>query len=219
MFKYFQTTTILLGFCFLLSVMWSYLQYQWKYGKPNSSKTSTVSGMPFVPVLLVAPLLLVVGFRVFGFNFIYPVTFDSSFSDLLLAGIVPAFVLGYASGLIPSITSSVRSEIDFWSQKPFVLMMTASGLYPKKMMRRLVTTRALLISWMRCMPWLFGEMIIIEVIFNAPGLGLDAWNMAKQRNIGALLQSLMWLGSLYVVCVFLAQYGHKKIGKRLESYA
>ncbi len=175
--------------------------------------------MPFVPVLLVAPLLLVVGFRAFGINFIYPVTFDSTFFDLVLAGIAPAFVLAYASGLIPTVSASVSSELDFWARKPFVLMMTASGLYPKKMMRRLVTTRALLISWMRCMPWLFGEMIIVEVVFNAPGLGLDAWNMAKQRNIEALLQSLVWLGGLYIVCVFLAQYGHEKIGKRLESYA
>ncbi len=219
MFKYFQTTTILLAFCFLLSLAWSYLQYQWKFGKSRPNKSLVVGSTPFVPVLLIAPLVLVIGFRVFGLNFIYPVTFDSTFLDLLLAGIVPSLVLGFASGLFPTVSATVASELDFWSRKPFALMMVASGLYPKKMMRRLVTTRALLISWMRCMPWLFGEMIIVEVVFNAPGLGLDAWNMAKQRNMGALLQALMWLGALYVVCVFLAQYAHKQIGKRLESYA
>jgi ABC-type dipeptide/oligopeptide/nickel transport system permease component len=219
MFKYFQTTTILLVLCFLLSLAWSYLQYQWKYGKPLSGKAAVAGSTPFVPVLLIAPLLLVIGFRVFGINLIYPVTFDATFLDLLLAGVVPALVLGYASGLIPTVSATVTSELDFWSRKPFALMMTASGLYPKKMMRRLVTTRALLISWMRCMPWLFGEMIIVEVIFNAPGLGLDAWNMAKQRNMDAIVQSLLWLGALYIVCVFVAQYAHKQIGKRLESYA
>jgi ABC-type dipeptide/oligopeptide/nickel transport system permease component len=219
MFKYFQTTTILLVLCFLLSLVWSYLQYQWRFHRPRSSGSESVGSSPFVPVLLIAPILLVVGFRVFGINLIYPVTFDSSFLDLLLAGIVPSIVLGFASGLIPSVSSTIKSELDFWSRKPFALMMTASGFDRKKMMRRLVTTRALLISWMRCMPWLFGEMIIIEVVFNAPGLGLDAWNMAKQRNMGALFQSLTWLAVLYIVCVFLAQKANSKLGKRLESYA
>lgn len=219
MFKYFQTTTLLLILCFGLSIVWSYLQYQIRYTVDRQKNKRVVSGTPLVPVLLIAPLSLVAGFRLFGINLIYPVSFDSTFVDLLMAGIVPSVVLAFASGLLPAITAGIGSELAFWNEKPFVLMMTASGLESKKMMRRLIMYRALVSAWMRCMPWLFGEMIIVEVIFNAPGLGLDAWTMAKQRNVGALLESLIWLGMLYVVCVVCTQSVQKKLGRRLESYA
>lgn len=219
MLKYWQTTALLLCLCFLFSLAWAFLQYQVRFARSVRASSASAGVMPIFPVLLIAPLLLVAGFRVFGVNLIYPLTLDASTADMVLAALVPAAVLVVASGLIPAVASGVRSEIAHWSSKPFALMMTACGLETKAMMRRLILTKALVSAWMKCMPWLFGEMIIVEVIFNAPGLGLDAWTMARQRNFSALFDALLWLAFLYIICVLIAQSLQRKIGKRLESYS
>lgn len=218
MLKYWQTTMILLCLCFLFSFAWALLSYHFGY-RTRLPVESRQGATPLFPVLLIAPLLLVLGFRLFGVNLIYPVTFDATFIDMLSAALVPATVLVFASGLMPAVSTSVRSEIGLWSGKPFALMMTACGLKTKAMMRRLIVMRAYTNAWMRCMPWLFGEMIIVEVVFNAPGLGLDAWTMARQRNLSALFEALLWLGFMYVVCVLLTQWLQRQIGKRLETYS
>jgi ABC-type dipeptide/oligopeptide/nickel transport system permease component len=219
MFKYWQTTSMLLCLCFLFSFVWAVVHYQLRFSRTPRGSRANPGSMPLFPVLLLAPLLLVAGFRLFGINLIYPVSLDATTADMLLAALVPALVLVFASGLIPTVAAGIRDEIGHWTGKPFALMMTACGLETKSMMRRLIITKALITAWMRCMPWLFGEMIIVEVIFNAPGLGLDAWTMARQRNFSALMEALLWLGVLYIFCVLITQNLQRKIGKRLESYS
>ena len=38
-----------------------------------------------------------------------------------------------------------------------------------------------------------GELIVVETVFNAPGLGLDAWHLARTRDLEGLATTIGWL--------------------------
>jgi ABC-type dipeptide/oligopeptide/nickel transport system permease component len=110
-------------------------------------------------------------------------------------------------------------EVRHWRQKPFVALTLAKGGTESMALRKLVILKSLAEGWSQCLPWLFGELIIVEAMFNAPGLGLDTWNMAKMRNMEGLFQSLLWLGGIYLLSFWLTVRWNRWIGNRLEGYA
>ena len=68
------------------------------------------------------------------------------------------------------------------------------------------------------LPWLFGEIIVVEAVFNAPGLGLGAWRAAKARDYGVVGESLGWLIILFTVFYGLNVLWSRNIGKKLKGY-
>ena len=102
--------------------------------------------------------------------------------------------------------------------KRFVLVGEAFGKKATTSLRRLIMTKALAYTWSETLPWLFGELIIVEAIYNAPGLGLDAWQAAKARDFYTLAEAVSVLVGLYLSCVLLSAIISHWIGRRLESY-
>jgi ABC-type dipeptide/oligopeptide/nickel transport system permease component len=124
-----------------------------------------------------------------------------------------------ASGLAGQLARSVSSELQFWRAKTFATVALAVGRDPHRELRRLVVTKALAGSLSRCLPWLFGELVVVEAVFNAPGLGLDAWHLARTRDLAALAADVGWLTALYVMCAAATAVVHRWIGRRLDTYA
>ncbi len=218
MFKYLQTTTLILGWCFLLSVLWAVVCFYWTSLHRRKNKVLSLN-QTILPSLVLGPILLVVFYNIASVNLIFPVQLLSSFSQLLWASFVPAVVLIFASGLFAYILQVCRKEFCHWQKKPFVALSLAKGASTESALRKLIILKTLGEAWSQCLPWLFGELIIVEAIFNAPGIGLDTWNMAKLRNFDGLLSGLFWLACLYVVCVLFSAILNRWLGRRLESYA
>ncbi len=219
MLKYAQTTTLILLWCFVLSLVWSaalYARLAWR--KPAPAR-SDVAGAAILPALVVGPLLLVLGFRVIHVNLLFPVHFFADFETLAVAALVPALVLVLASGLAGTLRRGIATEYAHWAGKPFATVALAIGRSPHSALRRLVLAKALAGGWSQCLPWLFGELVIVETVFNAPGLGLDAWHLAKQRDLSGLATTVGWLAAMYIVCVAMTAALNAWLGKRLESYA
>lgn len=227
MFKYFQTTTLILLWCFVLALVWSFVVFKWSawrkargHGVPSAvSGNSALGAGVLLPALVLAPLLLVVAFRMLGINLLFPLHFFAEPRTLVLSAFVPAVVLVLASGLFSSISRGVRSEYWYWSQKLFTRVAVAAGMKEERVLRRLVITKAFLEAWSRSLPWLFGELIVVEAVFNAPGLGLDAWHLARTRDFSGLAFDVASLAMLYGSCVLVTGLLNRKLGKRLETYA
>jgi len=216
--KYFQTTTLILTICLLVSVGWTLFCFFMAARRHKTCKTKSARPFVIVPALVLGPLALVAAFRGFGINLLFPVHLLSDLSHVMIAAIVPALVLCLASGLLVAISRAVRFEYEFWNTKSFTTMMRATGLSPDRYLVRLVSLKSLAHSWSQCLPWLFGELIVVESVFNAPGLGLDAWHLARMRDFEGLLFSVAGLFVLYGICVVLSASVTRWIGRRLESY-
>jgi ABC-type dipeptide/oligopeptide/nickel transport system permease component len=218
MFKYFQTTTLILFWCFFISWLWAVVVY-WYTTKFSKQSIEKQGRLALLPALVLAPLALVLFHSFFGINLLFPLHFFASFSTLLLASLVPAVVLLLASGLLGSIKQTVAYEYSYWRGKTFALVSESLGRRVDTTLRRLVLLKALTASWSRCLPWLFGELIVVESVFNAPGLGLDAWHLARIRDFAGLAEAIFWLALLYGICVAVTAVINNWIGKRLESYS
>jgi len=216
MLKYFQTTTIILLFCFLFSILWSIISY-WCASRELSIRY-LFRFIPNLPSLVVAPLLIFFGMSVFGLNLIYPPHFVASIPSIILHAIAPALVLLFASGLFYGINQAMTEEYSAWSSKNFVKLAIASGVSRDRILFKLTVTKVLLESWCKSLPWVIGDLIILESIFNAPGLGLDAWHLAKSRDLVGMMQVIIWLVALYFVISFVTSSLNKKLGRKLEGY-
>ncbi len=218
MFKYFQTTTLILLWCLLISLLWSFAVYYWESRRKSAPKEG-VPGKVLLPALVLAPACLTLGFRFFGLNLLFPLHFFASLPRIAAAALVPALVLLLASGLMGNIARSIRFEYAHWSQKVFATVAKSLGGSIPSSIKRLVLLKAISQAWSQSLPWMFGELIVVEAIFNAPGLGLDAWHLAQVRDASGLTQAILWLVGLYGFCVFLTALISNWIGKKLEGYA
>ncbi|MBQ49776.1 MAG: hypothetical protein CMP10_20515 [Zetaproteobacteria bacterium] len=214
MIKYFQTTTLILFWAFCLMMIWSYLSYtfisRFSLGKVGAGSIN-------LPALAIAPVLIII-FHAIGISLIYPVHLTSTLWEIFLAGVVPGLVLFIASGLAYQVSYCINHEWQYWQQKPFVLAERARGKYPQQSLRRLVIMKSMTDAGSRCLPWLFGELIVVEALFNAPGLGTAIWQYARRRDLALLSEVLFWLIIFYIVCTMINFHCHKWLGKRLATY-
>lgn len=219
MLKYLQTTTLILAWCAVLSLVLGVATYKIaaiRHERRGNGK-APLAGV-ILPALVVAPLALVVAFKGLGLNLLFPVHFFSDWAALAQAALAPSLVLVLSSGLAGSLWRLTHREYGHWRGKTFALMAAATGQKPATAIRRLVLAKSLCSAWSQCLPWLFGELIIVEAVFNAPGLGLDAWQLAKVRDLAGLTEAIAWLAALYAVAVGLTALVNRWLGRRLESY-
>jgi hypothetical protein len=121
MFKYFQTTTLILLWCLVLSSAWAVVAFYRAARHDAPPPRRQFAGL-IAPALVLAPLALVLAFRVVGINLLFPVGFFADLSTLAFAALAPALILVLSSGLIGGLSRQIRTEYSHWSSKTFALM-------------------------------------------------------------------------------------------------
>ena len=157
MFKYLQTTFFILSWCGLLSLVWAVVCF---YGRERLAKLPSI----ILPALVWGPVLLTSCYLLMRVNLLFPVHFFADLKTIWFAALVPALVLVLASGLATNIRFGVITEFRFWMAKPFALFSRAYGADPLLAVRKLVLVQALAQAWSRCLPWLFGELVVVEAV-------------------------------------------------------
>jgi len=219
------TTGLVLAWCLILSLVWAHLCFVVvAYRRRVFVDTLVVtrpavlgSGM-IMPALVAAPLTLLLAFRVASINLLFPVTLFAAPAELLRAAFAPALVLFCASGLGTTLTQQVQREYRYWQAQPFIRLSVALGKSAPRGLYKLVMSKALGSAWSQGLPWLFGELVVVEAVFNVPGLGLEAWHMARIQDQIGLLQCVGWLVMLYIACTTLTSWSNRRLGTRLASY-
>ncbi|MBF0442256.1 MAG: hypothetical protein HQK54_10145 [Oligoflexales bacterium] len=139
--------------------------------------------------------------------------------EIFSSSFFPSFVLLLSSGVLGNLLIAIHEEYRVWSQKYFAFVIEAYGGSIPETLRNLVLIKTYFGIWSRSLPWLFGELVVVECIFNAPGLGLDAWNMARVRDYPGLFGVLIWLSALYGICAGGSLLVNRWIGRRLDGYS
>jgi len=201
----------------VFSALWSVVVYGWVAWRRRQPALDA-KPLLILPTLVIGPVVLVLAFQAFRVNLLFPVHLLSGFLALLQAALIPALVIGMASGVFVFITRSVYREYGFWRQKNFAVVAETLGLNLHASLRRLVLLKALADTWQQCLPWFFGELVIVEAVFNAPGLGMEAWRTARERDFSGLLACVLWLIILYGLSVLASTALSRWLGRKLESY-
>lgn len=171
-----------------------------------------------LPAMILGPLLIVTVYHLVQENLILPVSFLASNLELLLRCLAPALVLALASGLLGGIINSGLHECQVMRTKPFYLATRAYGKNPKRAIFPTVLALSFTHTWIKCLPLIFGEMLLVEVIFQAPGLGQLAWIAARTRDYATLWACLGLTSVLYLSFLGVGYWHHRSIGRRLKGY-
>jgi ABC-type dipeptide/oligopeptide/nickel transport system permease component len=218
-----MTTGYILTWSFLLSVMWSlcafYIRYnRFRYGQSVSGGDASKAFYLPLPVLLVAPPLIWGIHAFFDFSVIYPPVMLLEESQLFLRALPCAVVLLIGSGLISTIYYAADHELAFWMAKDFIKHREAMGLDSKKVLRGIVCRRLFLNSWAACLPWFFSELILVEVLFAAPGMGLELWNAMKFQEYSHAWEVALCLLGIYLVMYGANHQAQNSLGKKMRGY-
>lgn len=216
MFQYFQTTTMILFWTITISVVWGLLVYFLPF--KVKAQRSLKSNQFILPTLLFAPILIVIFYDAMQINLIFPVAITASTEKIFFSSFVPAIVLSIATGLLYNIASQIKVLKSRFLEANFSKLTVALGLDPNKRLLKLIVSKSLLDSWISALPWIFGELIIVEALFNAHGLGLDLWHMARMRDFGGFIEGVIWLLGIYAVISLMTSHLSKGLGRKLEGY-
>jgi ABC-type dipeptide/oligopeptide/nickel transport system permease component len=218
-----MTTGYILTWAFLLSVIWCIGVF---YIRRNRLRQSPFflrgdSGKAFylpLPVLIVAPPLIWGIHFLFDFSVIYPPVMLLDGSELFLRAFPCAAVLLLGSGLISTIYYTADHELAFWLEKDFIKHRDAMGLNSHKVLRWIVCRRLFLNSWAACLPWFFSELILVEVLFAAPGMGLELWNAMKFQEYSRAWEVALCLLGIYLVMYGANHQAQTSLGKKMRGY-
>ncbi len=218
MLKYFYTTGLIFLIGLFLSLLFAIFYYEWISFYRRGAKIKLVQGFVPIPSLLLGPPLILLFYKCFSWNLIYPVHMYADFYQIFFSAWVPALILIVASGLYSGLKDSLCQEFLFWRSKPFFLFSTSLGLKPSKTLRKIVLLRSLSQSWLRSLPWFFGELLVVEAVFNAPGLAYEAWSFAKVRDQVGMANSMISILIIYLICLIVFKSLNRWLGGKLSSY-
>ncbi|MFK7872245.1 MAG: ABC transporter permease subunit [Oligoflexales bacterium] len=149
----------------------------------------------------------------------FPVYYDSSVLDIVFYCLQPSLVLLLSSGLAHAIMTNMKINYARWVKSFFVRSGQGFGFSVSSMLKPLLIKKTLLESWIYYFPWIFGEIIVVESIFNIPGIGFSLWQAFRQRDIDQVFYLLFLLGSCYAAFAIIFYANQKKLSRLLQSYS
>jgi ABC-type dipeptide/oligopeptide/nickel transport system permease component len=216
MFSRLITTLTLLTLCAIVAFIQALITFAVQWRRPN---TELKSGIFVIPTMVLGPAALVLGFGLFKISLVFPIFMFSNYATILAFSIVPALILCCSSGLALNILNRTALETYAWKSKPCFLVSRAFGKPVFRSFYKIIAGKGFLTGWQQSLPWLFGELVIVESIFNVPGLGSHAWKLARERNFVELSYVIGAIFAVYFLTAKLTYLFHKKLGAKFESYA
>ena len=213
---YFLSSGFILLWLILMSLIWLELSLHWPLSRMPTDQVQTRT--PQLPILLMAPMVMVLFQKAFNVSIIYPIVLNSSLLQLWILAAIPAALLLYASGLLASIHDISAQERIYWSRQCFNRTAQAIGLNQARRFNQLIRMRTLTQAWERCLPWMFGELLLVECLLNAPGMGLQIWRLARQREFDSLWPLMLQLIGVYIVLFLVIDRLKSWLGAKLEGY-
>jgi peptide/nickel transport system permease protein len=145
---------------------------------------------------------------------LFPLVFGYSSSEQQEFGwlyrLLPVFVLGIGNGMVSEVIRYLRDEIDRVMAEDYIRTARAKGASVWKHAFKeglLIPVTEILASKI---PFVLGGAVIVEQVFNWPGMGRMAWQAAQDRDypvimgIAILSAAFVRLGSLFKSVVYVA---------------
>ena len=216
MYDIIKVSLIILAWFGLISLIWQLVCFE--YLITGSTKRSQIQSGFIIPAIVLSPLVLVTGFKLLGIYLIFPVNILSTMAEQIKSGFVPGFVVFLASGVCKSIYDNTYNKVIQWSEKPFCLMSVSYGQSKRETLRYVVCSSSFIDSISSSLPWVFGELFIVECIFNAPGISYEAWKSAKMEDYDSMKNCLLLISLSYLIIWSFQSIVSKRLKKRLVNY-
>lgn len=137
-----------------------------------------------IPVFWLGYLGIYLSTHLFGF---FPLGLGSSDSGNIAKFLLPIFILGIGSGLISEVVRHMREQVSRVMNEEYIRTARAKGAvvwrHAFKEGFLIPVTEIMAIK----MPFIIGGAIIIEQVFNWPGMGRMAWQAAQDRDFPVIL--------------------------------
>ncbi|MDH5392901.1 MAG: ABC transporter permease [Gammaproteobacteria bacterium] len=137
-----------------------------------------------IPVFWLGYLGIYLSTHLFGF---FPLGLGSSDSGNIAKFLLPIFILGMGSGLISEVVRHMREQVSRVMNEEYIRTARAKGAAVWKHAFKegflIPVTEIMAIK----MPFIIGGAIIIEQVFNWPGMGRMAWQAAQDRDFPVIL--------------------------------
>ena len=165
----------------------------------------TVFNLPFtiasyivsaVPVFWLGYIAIYVFMHKFG---LFPIAFGFSGSDelSLVSFILPIFVLGIGNGTIGEVVRFLREEMGRVLSEDYIRTARAKGASIWKHSFKegfLIPITEIIASKI---PFILGGAVVVEQVFNWPGMGRMAWQAAQDRDF-PIIMGITILAALFV---------------------
>jgi peptide/nickel transport system permease protein len=162
-----------------------------------------------LPVFWFGYIVLYVCMHEFG---VFPLAFGASSSQkhVWLYALLPIFVLGVGNGTISEVIRSLRAEMGRVMAEDYIRTAKAKGASVWKHSFKeglLIPVTEIIASKI---PFILGGAVIVEQVFNWPGMGRMAWQAAQDRDypvimgIAILAAVFVRMGSLFQSVVYVA---------------
>jgi peptide/nickel transport system permease protein len=145
--------------------------------------------------------------------------YKAPLADMAAAAILPAVVLSMV--LAAHIMRMVRASVIDVLESDFVLMARLKGVPPRQIVWRHVVPNSLLpvISVIGLtIAWLLGGVVIVESVFNYPGLGRLAFNAVRDRDLPLVQAIALLFGMTYVLTNLASDIAALLLNPRLRTY-
>lgn len=195
-------TLLLTGSAMALTLLFSsltaYLSATGRHPAWASALTAAGYGLSGVPVYWLGYVVIYVATTGFG---VFPVMSGADRSGAWGMFLVPVAVLGLGNGTVSEVTRHLRGHLEGVLAEDYIRTARAKGaslwrhLYKDGFVMPLSSLLASKI------PYMLGGAIIVEQVFNWPGMGRLAWQAALDRDFPVLL-------GVTLVAAFVVRLGH-----------
>jgi len=171
---------------------------------------TTIKLLSFLPLFWLAYLLIYISTS--GFDY-YPLAMNydnMNFSQFIL----PVILLSFGSGVLVDIYQQLNSEIKRVLNEDYILCARAKGASIFKHVFKEGIAFPLLNLISNRIAYLFGATIIVEQIFNWPGIGRLLWQATQDRDIPLLLGAVIVTAIVIRTAHFSAQLIYVLINPR-----
>jgi len=153
----------------------------------SSSFNIVIRMISFLPLFWLAYIVIYVSTSQFNY---YPLTMD--YENISIGQfILPVLLLSFGSGVIVEIIHNLSQETKRVLNEEYILCARAKGASVYKHMFKESVAFPLLNLISNRIAYLFGATVIIEQIFNWPGIGRLLWQATQDRDIPLLLGAVV----------------------------
>ncbi len=143
--------------------------------------------LSFFPLFWLAYLVIFLSGRLFDH---FPLVQQSETSGAIFY-LLPVILLAIGSGLVLEITQQVSYEVKRVSKEDYIICARAKGASVFRHLFKEGIAFPLLTLLSNRIAYLFGATIIIEQIFNWPGIGRLLWQTTQSRDLPLLLSAVL----------------------------
>jgi peptide/nickel transport system permease protein len=142
------------------------------------------------------------------------------FGDLAAHAVLPVVCLSYAS--IATISRQMRAATAEVAGSDFVLAARARGVPERTVIWRHIVRNALVPATTmvgQVLPWLVGGSVLVETVFEIPGMGKYAFDSLQRREYDAVAACVLVTGVMTLAGLWLSDFLQARLDPRVRDGA